>query len=132
MSVGIVETSGGVITIRITGKLTQPELATLQKAVGDVLDHQGRCRLLVIAERFEGWQRGGDWGDLSFQMKHDAQIEKMAIVGERKWEDLALIFTAKGLRQFPIEYFAPAEQDKARAWLAEPSGQIKTEPLRKA
>lgn len=43
----------------------------------------------------------------------------MAIVGDKKWEDLALIFTAKGLRKFPIEYFEPAQIAHARAWLAE-------------
>ena len=43
----------------------------------------------------------------------------MAIVGERKWEDLALMFTAEGLRQFPIEYFDSARLAAARAWLAQ-------------
>jgi hypothetical protein len=42
----------------------------------------------------------------------------MAIVGDRKWDDLALMFTAKGLRAFPIEYFEPAQLGAARAWLA--------------
>ena len=36
----------------------------------------------------------------------------------RKWEDLALMFTAKGLRKFPIEYFEPSQMAQARAWLA--------------
>jgi hypothetical protein len=43
----------------------------------------------------------------------------MAIVGDKKWEDLVLIFASKGLRRFPIEYFEPAESPRARAWLAE-------------
>ena len=41
----------------------------------------------------------------------------MAIVGDTRWEDLALIFVAKGLRGFPIEYFEAAALDRARAWL---------------
>ena len=41
----------------------------------------------------------------------------MAIVGDTRWEDLALIFVAKDLRSFPIEYFASAERDQAEAWL---------------
>jgi hypothetical protein len=119
MSAEIIDAAGGLVTVRITGRLTQPALAALQKAVGDIIQKQGRARLLVLVENFEGWQRGGDWGDLSFQIEHDAQIERMAIVGDKKWEDLALIFTAKGLRKFPIEYFEPAQIAKARAWLAE-------------
>jgi hypothetical protein len=42
----------------------------------------------------------------------------ITIVGARKWADLALMFTAKGLRKFPIEYFEPAQLAQARAWLA--------------
>ena len=45
----------------------------------------------------------------------------MAIVGERKWEDLALLFTAKGLRPFPIEYFEPKTMTEAQDWLARPT-----------
>jgi len=32
--------------------------------------------------------------------------------------DLALIFTAKGLRPFPIEFFAPERLAAAQDWLA--------------
>ncbi len=59
--------------------------------------------MLVLTDNFEGWERGGAWNDFSFS-DSDASIERMAIVGDRKWEDLALLFTAKGLRAFPIEY----------------------------
>lgn len=121
MSVEITDNSGGILTARVSGKLTQPELAALQSAAGDILRQQGRTRLLVVAENFEGWERGGDWGDLSFSIEHDAEIEKMAIVGEKQWEASALLFASKGLRPFPIEFFESADIARARAWLAEPA-----------
>ena len=74
--------------------------------------------ILVLTEGFQGWERGGDWGDLSFQMGNDSFIEKLAIVGEKQWEDLALLFAAKGFRRFPVEYFQPTELSRAHAWLA--------------
>jgi len=123
MSAELTDVAGGIVTARIAGKLTQPDLAALQNAAGEILKKQGKVRFLVVVENFEGFQRGGDWGDLSFQMQHDAQIEKMAIVGDKAWEEMALLFTSKGLRKFPIEYFAPADIAKARAWLAENSSQ---------
>jgi hypothetical protein len=51
-------------------------------------------------------------------MDSDPHIKKMAIVGEKRWEELALIFAARPIRSFPIEYFGPAELERARAWLA--------------
>ncbi len=76
-----------------------------------------KWRILVLTENFAGWERGGSWDDFSFQSGHDAHIERMAIVGERQWEELALLFTAKGLRTFSVQYFDPAQVATARAWL---------------
>jgi SpoIIAA-like len=61
---------------------------------------------LVILEGFEGWERHEDWGDVSFMMDEAQHIEKMAIVGDEKWRDHALAFTAKGFRPTVIEFFA--------------------------
>jgi hypothetical protein len=117
MSAQIVDVSNGVLTVKITGKLAQAELAAIQKSAAKTIQQHGKIRVLTIAEKFEGWERAGDWGDLSVQMAIDPHIEKMAIVGDKKWEDLALVFAAKGLRKFPIEYFSPSDEGKARAWL---------------
>lgn len=119
MSAEIVDVAGNVLTIRITGKLAQPELARLQQSATETIRRQGKVRILVVAENFLGWEKGGNWEDDSFQAENDRYIEKMAVVGERKWEDLATIFVAKGLRAFPIEYFQPGDLPRARAWLAE-------------
>ncbi len=119
MSAEITEYSDGILSARISGKLTHAELAALQDAASDLIKLEGKVRILVMVENFQGWERGGDWGDLSFQSEHDEHIEKLAIVGDRKWEDLALVFASKGFRKFPIEYYEPGELAKAQAWLAE-------------
>ena len=121
MSAEIVGTDGRVVTARVTGTLTQPELSALQHATGEIIKRQGTARLLVLVEQFAGWQQGASWGDFSFQMQHDAHIERMAIVGDKQWKDLTLLFTADGLRSFPIAYFEPSDIGKARAWLDEPT-----------
>jgi hypothetical protein len=118
MSAEIVDASEGVLTIRISGKLRQSELAAAQKNAAEILQKRGSSRLLVLAEKFEGWEKGGDWGDLSGQEQLDAQIERMAIVGEKRWEDVALLFTGKGVRHIDIEYFSPTELPRARNWLS--------------
>jgi hypothetical protein len=119
MSASIETAANGLITIKITGKLTQPEWLDLQKESGTHIQQFGRARVLIITENFQGWERKGDWGDVSFQAKYDKAIERMAIVAEKKWEDLTLMFTAKGLRPFPIEFFEPSEVGRAKAWIAE-------------
>jgi SpoIIAA-like len=118
MSAEIVENAEGVLTIRISGKLRQSELATAQKNAAEILKKRGGSRVLVLAEKFDGWEKAGDWGDLSAQTQLDAQIDRMAIVGEKRWEDVALLFTGKGIRHIDIEYFSPNDLLRARSWLS--------------
>jgi hypothetical protein len=118
MSASIESASDGLLTIKVNGKLTQPEWVSVQKQSSSYIDQFQRVRILVIAENFQGWEKKGNWGDISFQAKYDKSIEKMAIVGEKQWEDLSLMFTAKGFRPFPIEYFQPVELARAKAWIA--------------
>jgi SpoIIAA-like len=51
-------------------------------------------------------------------MQEGQQIEKMAIVGNEKWRDDALAFTAKGFRPTAIEFFAASRMNEARTWLS--------------
>jgi SpoIIAA-like len=117
MAAGVLDHANGIITLKISGKLTQSELASIQAETAGLIGPGVRWRILVLTENFAGWELGGEWNDFSAQSESDASIEKMAIVGERRWEELALIFTAKGLRPFPIEFFEPAQLPQARAWL---------------
>lgn len=117
MAAEIISTDGDLITLRVSGRLTQSELSSLQQHSTEIIARADKVRLLVLVEHFEGWEQGGQWDDFSFQDANDARIKRMAIVGEERWRDLALLFAAKDLREFPVEYF-PAEQlVAARAWL---------------
>jgi hypothetical protein len=114
----IVEIVDGIVTIAVRDKLAQSELLAAQQAIAGIIREQGKIRILVRAEQFAGWERGEEWNDFSFQAEHDDDIEKMAIVGDEKWKKLTLVFTAKGLRKFPIRYFLTEEIEKAHGWLA--------------
>jgi len=109
---------GRTVTLRVSGHLTQKELATVQAETARIIGSGGKICVLVLAQDFAGWEKGGKWSDFAFQQAHDDDIERMAIVGEEQWRDLTLLFTSKGLRPFPIEYFTPGRLAEARAWLA--------------
>jgi hypothetical protein len=117
MGAEIANVSGRVLTLKVSGTLTEPELKSMQKAATAIFATGGKWRILALTENFKGWERGGSWDDFSFQSDQDEHIERMAIVGERQWEELALMFTAKGLRTFPIQYFNLAQIAAAQAWL---------------
>lgn len=102
---------------RISGKLGKAEYQAAQGQIEGVIKTHGKVRILVILQGFAGWERAPGWEDLSFPQRNDPYLEKMAIVGDPQWQDLVYAFTLKGLRRVPIEYFATAEESRARAWL---------------
>lgn len=117
MSAEIIDTEGGILMLKVAGRLTEAELADLQSRAGAIIRARGKARILVLADEFLGWERGGQWTDFSFQQRTDPSIEGMAIVGDPRLKDDVLMFVGKGWRPFPIEFFAPAEVALARAWL---------------
>jgi hypothetical protein len=73
--------------------------------------------MLVLAEDFEGFERGAGWGDISFLVKHDHPIDKIAIIADPKWEVETLTVTSAGFRQGQVKFFPQNQLAQARAWL---------------
>ena len=75
--------------------------------------------MLVIPEDFKGWERGADWGDLTFLDTHDDQIDKIAIVADPQWETEILTFAGAGFRRASVKFFPMSQLTLARAWLGD-------------
>lgn len=116
MSAQILDALDGIITTEIVGQISPAQLVANQQEMLAQLREWGGGAILCICEEFDGWTEG-DWSDLSFQVEADPLIRKMAIIGEKQWETLAMTFSAKGFRPFPIEFFEPGHLLEASAWL---------------
>lgn len=117
MSADLIDAFNGTVTVAVTGKLSPGELAEVHRLTHVPLAEWGGGNLLILAERFEGWTDDPAWASIDFQTANDPFVRKMAIVGDTRWEQFASMFTAKGLRPFPIEYFPTGSETEARAWL---------------
>ena len=117
MPVQIIDAPGKLLQIKIRGMLKKADHDQVVQIAKEAIAREGRVRALVILEEFEGWERHEDWGDVSFMMEQGQDIEKMAIVGDEKWKDDAIAFTAKGFRPTAIEFFAASRANAARIWL---------------
>jgi hypothetical protein len=108
-----------IYRIDINGLLTKDEFDRCQAALAAEIQQRGTVRLLVVVSRFTGWERGRDWGDLSFYLQHGDAIERIAIAGDDRWRSELLMFASADLRRAPVEYFAsPTAVEDARTWLA--------------
>ena len=119
-AVALKETNGGkVLEIQLTGKLAKQDYEHFVPAVERLVKDHGKIRLLVEMHDFHGWTAGALWRDFDFEAKHFSDIERMAIVGETKWQHGMSIF-CKPFTTASIRYFDHAAIDQARAWLASP------------
>ena len=105
-----------VFRMEVRGTLRKGELETVAPWAASEIERLGTVRLLWILEEFEGWDPK-DHYNLSFYMKHGDAVDRIAIVCEERWRDLAMMFVAAGLRKGLVMHFPEGALDEARAWL---------------
>ena len=106
-----------IFRIECRNKLRQAEFKRCQEQILHEVSRVGPVRLLFVLDGFEGWDSQDNWSDLSFFVHHGDSIERIAIVGEERWRDLALMFAAADLRRAPVEYFR--DLVAADSWLSQ-------------
>jgi hypothetical protein len=112
------ETNGGkVLEIQLTGKLAKEDYEHFVPVVERLVKDHGKIRLLVEMHDFHGWTAGALWQDVKFDAKHFSDIERLAIVGETKWQHGMAVF-CKPFTAAKVRYFDRPAIDQAREWLA--------------
>jgi len=117
MGVTIQQEEGNLRVVRITGLLRKSEMDAALAAEARKWDPATRLKVLVMVEDFKGFERGADWGDITFLVKHDHQVDRIAIVADPKWEVETLTFAGAGFRQGQVKFFPLNQLAQARAWL---------------
>ena len=109
--------SDKVLGFRLSGKLHDEDYKTFVPTI-DEAAKAGKVRLLAQFHDFQGWDLHALWDDIKFATTHCTKIERIALVGEKKWE----AWMAKVCKPFTLaklRYFDVSEIDAAKAWLAE-------------
>lgn len=109
--------NNGICLFQVSGMLREAELESAQSECETVIKELGEIKILILLDDFQGWEKSKSWDNFSFAQRNDSSIEKLAIVGDEKWRDMAYMFTLKGLRPVPIEYFRSGQELAARQWL---------------
>jgi len=105
--------------LRVGGELKKSELDAAQSQFVEIITRAGTVKLLVLLENFTGWERSEAWGDTDFFFSHRNDFDRIAVVGNPRWEAQVLAFTGAGLRKGPVKFFPETAESEARAWLAE-------------
>lgn len=107
---------GRIIEVQVTGKLEKKDYEEFVPEVERRIKEHGKLRILFHMRDFHGWTAGALWEDLKFDVKHFNDIERVAFVGERKWEQGMAIF-CKPFTTARIRYFDQSRLEEAREWI---------------
>lgn len=119
MPIRFEEVNGGkLLVLHATGKLTKADYEPLAPELEELVRRHGKISLLFDTIDFHGWDANAAWEDFKLAMEHFADIERVAIVGDRKWQR-AMVAFCKLFAKATVRYYDHADAAAARLWLSE-------------
>jgi hypothetical protein len=110
--------TGKILGFKMAGRLHDEDYKHFVPIVEAAIQTEGKVRLLAHFEDFHGWDLHALWDDTKFATKHCTDVEKIALVGDKKWEE----WMAKVCKPFTLaklRYFDAKEIESAWKWLEE-------------
>jgi hypothetical protein len=112
------ENGGKLVAVQVTGKLVKADYEDFVPEFERLVRQHGTLRVLFDVADLHGWDAGAAWEDIKFDFKHFSDIERLAMVGDKKWQHgMAMFF--KLFTKATIRYFDQANAADARKWLRE-------------
>jgi len=119
MSVQLNEENGGrVLVVHVSGKLVKADYEQFVPECERLIRQHGKLRLLFDMSDFHGWELSAAWEDFKFGIEHFADIERLAMVGDKSWQHGMAVF-CKPFTRAAVRYFDHSDAAEARKWLDE-------------
>jgi hypothetical protein len=105
-----------VLEVHVSGKLHRQDYEKFVPDTERLIKQYGKIRVLMVMRDFHGWDTGALWEDIKWDAKHFNDVERVAIVGEKKWQQWLVAF-CKPFTRATVRYFDQEKLDEARAWV---------------
>src|SRR3990170_6202544 len=102
-----------ILLVRANGKLSKQDYEQLVPAVEELIQQRGKARVLFDMDDFHGWSAGALWEDIKFDAAHFNDIERVALVGDAKWEAWMATF-CRPFTSAQIRFFDRAQIEEAQ------------------
>lgn len=112
------ENDGKLLVLHVSGTLTSADYELLAPQFERLIAQHGKIRMLFDMTDFHGWNAGAAWEDLKLDIKHHADIERIAVVGDERWQHV-IATLSKPFTKATVRYFEHADAVAARVWVDE-------------
>ncbi len=112
------EKDGKILEIQASGRLSEEDYKQFLPEVERLIKKHGKISILFEMSEFHGWEAAALWEDIKFDCRHFADIDRLAMIGEKRWQE----WMARFCRPFTtakIRYFEHSDSDKARLWVGQ-------------
>lgn len=116
MPIQLYKLNGGKqLEVHVSEKLVADDYKRFVPEFERLIEKHGKLDVLFEMNDFQGWTAGALWEDTKFALHHFKDIERLAVVGEKKWQkDMATFI--KPFTKATVRYFDHTEAFKAREW----------------
>ena len=108
------EESSNVVHIPVTEHLHKEDYEQFVPRINELMQKHGKIRILFDLALFKGWDEGALW----FGIRHFPDVERVACVGDKRWEK-GIDILRKAFRNAQVRYFDHARIDQASVWVRE-------------
>ena len=111
-----ITTNGNIFYNIVSEKVTHEDFEELKPALERLIGEYPKVRWYYEMQDFEGWEVKTFFEDSTFSLSHRDDFEKIAMVGEKKWQE----WMTKMMKPFTsaeIRYFRTEERNDARKWI---------------
>lgn len=98
------------------GKLTKADYNKLMPLLNKVVSQHEKIPWYFEMGNFVGWELKAFWEDVKFDVRHANDFDKVAMVGDKKWEE----WMTEGMKPFTsaeVKYFDTSPREEAIKWI---------------
>ncbi len=107
-----------IVGFKLSGKLHDADYKLFVPALETAIAAAGKIRMFAQFDDFHGWDLHAAWDDMKFGAKHFSDFERIAMVGDKKWEEW-MAKVCKPFSKASVKYFDVSEAGAAWVWLCE-------------
>ena len=110
------ENDGKILVVHVKGKLVKADYEHFVPEFERLVQQHGKQRVMFDMTGLHGWDVGAAWEDVKLDIEHFADIDRLAMVGDKKWQHGMEMFF-KPFTKAMTRYFDHADAAEARKWL---------------